>query len=145
MRDVKKKRGTGAVSAFLGAGSGIEGTLEFQGTMRVDGNVRGKIIGDTLIIGKNAVVNADIAVRCAVIMGEVSGTVEAGEKIEICPPGCVAGDIRSPLVSINSGAVFNGNCGMESPRTGSPEKLPDGKLSSGKTSEEDNIWHLSQK
>ncbi|OQX24082.1 MAG: hypothetical protein BWK80_22690 [Desulfobacteraceae bacterium IS3] len=123
---IGKKTKMGPISTFLGYGSTIEGTIEFQGTIRLDGNVRGKITsnGGTVIIGEKAVINADIIVDGAVIMGEVNGTIDAKEKIEVYPPGRVIGDIKAPIISIDTGAVFNGSCGMKS-QVFSPKKATD--------------------
>ncbi|MDM8521975.1 polymer-forming cytoskeletal protein [Desulfococcaceae bacterium HSG8] len=110
-----KKKKTDSISTFLGYGSSIEGLLEFQGTIRLDGNVKGKITsnGGTVIIGEKAVINADIIVDGAIIMGEVNGTIDAKERIEVYPPGRVIGDIQAPVISIDTGAVFNGSCDMK--------------------------------
>lgn len=110
-----KKKKLGSISTFLGYGSVIEGTLEFEGTIRLDGSVKGKITsnGGTVIIGEKAVINADIIVDGAIVMGEVNGTIDAKERIEVYPPGRVIGDIQAPVISIDTGAVFNGSCGMK--------------------------------
>lgn len=101
-------------STIIGRDCGIEGTIEFQGTVYVEGSITGKILGTegTVVIGEKAVVNADIVVNKAIIRGEVNGKVEAGEKIEVGPPGRVFGDIHAPIISIETGAVFDGKCGM---------------------------------
>jgi cytoskeletal protein CcmA (bactofilin family) len=111
---MRKTKEPARISTFFGAGTSIDGTIEFSNTVRLDGNVKGKILGKgTVIIGKTAVVNAEIIVDVAIIMGEVKGTIEAKEKIEVYPPGRVAGDIEAPVVLIESGVVFNGNCSMK--------------------------------
>jgi cytoskeletal protein CcmA (bactofilin family) len=103
------------INTLFGAGTSIDGTIEFSNTVRLDGNFKGKILGNkgTVIIGNTAVVNAEIIVDVAIIMGEVNGTIKAKEKIEVYPPGRVAGDIEAPVVLIESGVVFNGNCSMK--------------------------------
>jgi len=45
-------------------------------------------------------------------MGEVNGTIHAKEKIEVYSPGCITGDIQAPVILIESGVIFNGNCFM---------------------------------
>ena len=112
---MKKTKEPEKINTFFGAGTSIEGTIEFNNTVRMDGNVKGKILGNqgTLIIGEKAVVNAEIIVDVAIIMGEVNGTIEAKKKIEVYPPGRVVGDIRAPVVLIESGVIFNGNCFMK--------------------------------
>jgi cytoskeletal protein CcmA (bactofilin family) len=113
-----KKRPTaesGTISTLLGRDVRIEGTLNFKETIRVDGNIKGKLLSSqgTVIIGENAVIEADVQVGVAIIRGRVDGRVEAGQRIEIFAPAQVTGDIQAPTVTIDSGVVFNGNCQMQ--------------------------------
>ena len=112
---MKKEKNTDRISTFIGADASIDGAIEFTGTIRVDGSVKGNITstGGTVVIGEKGVVNAEISVNVAVVMGEVNGTIEAKERIEVYPPGRLGGDIRSPIVSIEPGGIFNGNCVMK--------------------------------
>ncbi|MDJ0830002.1 MAG: polymer-forming cytoskeletal protein [Desulfobacterales bacterium] len=107
-----------SISTFLGADVNVEGTIEFKGTIRLDGNVKGRICSDggTVIVGENAVIMADVVVDKAIIMGEVQGTINAKERIEVYHPGRVKGDIQAPVISIDAGVMFNGKCSMK-PRT----------------------------
>jgi len=124
---MKKERGTDHISTFIGADASIEGNIEFKGTIRVDGKVKGKISSNsgTVVVGENAVVNAEVFVNVAVIMGELNGTIDAKERIEVYPPGRVGGDIHTPIISIEPGGVFNGNCVMKS----QSEKIASDKVS----------------
>ena len=112
---MKKEKGSDRISTFIGADASIDGTIEFKGTIRVDGTVKGKITSNsgTVVVGEKAVVNADVIVNVAVIMGELSGTIDAKERIEVYPPGRVGGDIHAPVISIEPGGVFNGSCEMK--------------------------------
>jgi cytoskeletal protein CcmA (bactofilin family) len=112
---MKNEKKTGSITTFIGVDTGFEGSIEFKGTIRVDGKVTGKISsnGGTVIVGEKAIVNADIVVGTAVIMGEVNGSIDAKDRIEIYPPGRVGGDIHSPTISIEPGGIFNGNCVMK--------------------------------
>ncbi len=125
---MKKDKSADRISTFIGAEAGIEGTIEFRGTIRVDGRVKGKILsnGGTVIVGEKAVVDAEMAVGVAVVMGEVNGTIDAKERIEVYPPGRVSGDIQSPVISIEPGGLFNGNCMMknQAASTGKLAMLP---------------------
>lgn len=71
----------------------------FEGTLNTKGN---------LMIGENAVVNADIMGESIVIAGKVNGTVRALKEMKLISPACVTGDITTPLLSIAEGAVFDG-------------------------------------
>jgi len=110
-----KKEKTDRISTFIGADASIEGTINFNGTIRVDGQVKGKIVssGGTIVVGEKAAVDAELRVNVAVVMGEFKGRIEAKERIEVYPPGRVDGDIQSPAITIEPGGVFNGNCVMK--------------------------------
>ena len=112
---MKKERNIGSISTFLGADSRIEGTIEFKGTIRLDGRVKGKILsnGGTLIVGEKAVIHADIHVDSVIIMGDVTGTIDAKKRVEVYKPGRVNGDIEAGVISIEPGGVFTGNCRMK--------------------------------
>ena len=118
---MKKERKVDSISTFLGADSSFEGAIEFQGTIRVDGKVSGKISsnGGTLIVGEKASIDADVSVSVAVVMGEVNGTIDAKDRIEVYPPGRVGGDIQAPVMSVEPGGIFNGTCAMTTPANSS--------------------------
>ncbi len=122
----KKKSSTpgpGGISTFLGPEAFFEGTLTFTGIVWLDGRLKGKIRSKegTVIIGERARIEADVRVARAIIKGEFHGTIEATEQIEVFPPGYVTGEICSPVIAIDPGAVFNGNCGMKK-TTAAPEE-----------------------
>ena len=128
---MKKNKRIDSISTFLGSDASFEGTLEFQGTIRVDGRIKGKICsqGGTLIVGEKAVVDADIIAGAVVIMGEVSGTIDAKERIEVYPPGRLGGNVQTAVISIEPGGIFNGNCAMKTQatsakKTPAPTKIP---------------------
>jgi len=121
---MKKGKKHDSISTFLGSDASIDGTVEFRGAIRLDGNVKGKIKsnGGTLIVGEKAVVEAKITVGVAIIMGEVQGTIDAQERIEIYPPGRVIGDIQAPVITVDEGGIFNGNCIMKDQAISSKKK-----------------------
>ncbi len=121
---MKKEKNTDRISTFIGADASIDGAIEFKGTIRVDGRVKGNISsnGGTVVVGEKGIVNAEMSVNVAVVMGEVNGSIDAKERIEVYPPGRIGGDIQSPIVSIEPGGIFNGNCIMK-PKT-SPVSKP---------------------
>ena len=121
---MKKEKNTDRISTFIGADASIDGAIEFKGTIRIDGRVKGNITsnGGTVVVGEKGIVNAEISVNVAVVMGEVNGSIDAKDRIEVYPPGRLGGEIQSPIVSIEPGGIFNGNCVMK-PKT-APESKP---------------------
>lgn len=116
-RDQKTPSGTdgAALTAFLGKGARINGTLVFEGPCRIEGQVEGEVsASDTLTVGEGAVVNARVTGAIIVIHGTVTGDVVAKTRLEIRPSGKVIGDVSTPSLVIHEGAILEGRCAMRS-------------------------------
>src|SRR5262245_25056049 len=102
------------INALLGKGSEFEGKLTFEGTVRIDGIFAGQIYTeDVLIVGEGAVVKAEIEVGTIIINGQVVGNVRAKNSVEIHAPGRLKGNVLTPAIQIDRGAIFEGPCQME--------------------------------
>ena len=105
---------TNHISAIIDSGCEFEGKLSFQGTVRIAGNFKGEILAsDTLIVGQGAHVKARIDVKVAIIHGEVVGDIVAHEKVEAYASAKICGNIRTPSLFMEEGAVFEGNTKMD--------------------------------
>ena len=108
------------LTAFLSSGTNFKGDLTFEGTVRIDGRFEGNINSkDSLVIGENAAVDAEIHVGKIIISGRVSGNISAVDSVEINSKAQVHGNIKlsgNQLV-IHEGAVFSGGCEMGAPDT----------------------------
>lgn len=116
-RDQGTMRGTdgNTLTAFLGKGTRITGTLVFEGPSRIEGQVEGEVSAqDTLTVGESAVVNARIKGTVVLIHGTVTGDVVAGTRLEIRAPAKVTGDITTPTLVVDEGAILEGRCSMRS-------------------------------
>jgi cytoskeletal protein CcmA (bactofilin family) len=112
------------VNAFLGRGTAFEGKMTFEGLFRLDGKFNGEIFsGDSLIIGETGEVHAQIHVNTLIVNGRLEGSVTASSRVEICPPGRILGDIQTPTLVIEEGAVFDGSCHMEKREAKREEKV----------------------
>ncbi len=123
-KDQKGMPRTEEVNAFLGKGTSFEGKMTFEGMFRLDGKFDGEIFaGDSLIIGETGEVNAQINVNSLIVNGKLTGSITANNRVEIYPPGKVLGDIKTPVLVISEGAIFEGNCQMEKRETVRDEKV----------------------
>ncbi len=123
---MKKGKSAEMISTYLGTGVSIAGTILFKDTIRLDGKVKGKIVSNsgTVIVGEKAVLHADIIADVVIVMGEVNGKIDGRRRIEAYPPGRIIGDIQAPVIAVEPGVVFNGNCAIKT-RTSSSEKTTD--------------------
>lgn len=111
-------RKTDEISGFLDQGTHITGELQFSNTLRIDGNFHGSITSDdTLIVGKHAVVHADIKVGEVEIHGQVFGNVEAERRTEISSTGRLRGDLQTAVLTIQAGGILDGRSRMPSVQT----------------------------
>ena len=99
------------LTGFFDKNTDIKGDLSFKGSFRIDGRFSGRIDSDSvLIIGDNGKVEADIIIGTIIINGEVNGTVQAKEKVEINASGRVLGQVITPKLSVEEGAYLEANC-----------------------------------
>jgi cytoskeletal protein CcmA (bactofilin family) len=104
------------INAFLGVNTEFEGKLSFTGAVRVDGRFKGEIITKgTLIVGELAVIESNVFASHIIVNGEIRGNITAEKRMEINSSGKVSGNIQTPVLVIDEGVVFNGNCSMEKP------------------------------
>lgn len=112
------------INAFLGKDTEFEGKLSFNGAVRIDGRLKGEIFTEgILIVGESAVIASDIHVSHIIVSGEIRGNIVASDRIEIHAPGKVFGNIQAPIVIIDEGVVFEGNCRMQSPKETDEKKV----------------------
>ncbi len=112
-----KKENTDEILSILGEGVELQGELSFAHGIRVDGAVRGKIHSEScLVIGPKGRVEAEVAIRRVSIHGEFHGTILASDRVEIHREGKVYGDLYTPCLIIEAGALFEGKCNMNESR-----------------------------
>ena len=109
----EKKNEIEEVQAVLGKGAEFIGKLIFDGAVRIDGDFQGEIYGQgSLEIGEGASIKANIAVKSIYIGGNVQGTIEVKERINIVSTGKFYGDVRAPIFVMEEGALFDGKSSM---------------------------------
>jgi cytoskeletal protein CcmA (bactofilin family) len=110
---MKKQNDDAKIKAYMGEDTVFNGSLNFEGTVRIDGKFEGQVITeDTLIIGETGYLKAEISAGIVVCMGRVEGTISASKKIEIHSTSRVVGNVKSPAVYIELGGVLDGSCDM---------------------------------
>ena len=111
---VKNNISHGPIRAFLGEGTEFEGLLSFEGTVRVDGSFKGEIQTENcLIVGETAIIEAEVNVGNLIVMGKLTGNVVATQKVEVSASGHVKGDLHTPSLIIQEGALIDGNIHMD--------------------------------
>ena len=101
------------LKAYLGSDAVFKGALNFSGVVRIDGKFEGHVkTDDTLIVGETGLLTAEIMAGTVVCKGKINGTIQASERIEIHSKSQVVGNIKAPSLSVEVGALFDGQCDM---------------------------------
>jgi cytoskeletal protein CcmA (bactofilin family) len=112
------KKENDQIKAYMGEDTVFKGSLNFDGTVRIDGKFEGQVFTeDTLIIGETGHLIAEISAGTIICMGRVEGTLMASKKVEIHANSRVIGNIKSPALYIELGGVLDGTCDMTGKET----------------------------
>ncbi|WP_024653500.1 bactofilin family protein [Borrelia persica] len=92
----------------------FEGYIESNKPIVIEGTLKGLINSTSSIyLREKAYVEAEIKCNNFLNHGTIKGNVEALETIKIYKTGKLTGNIKTKELFIDSGALFNGNCEME--------------------------------
>jgi cytoskeletal protein CcmA (bactofilin family) len=122
------------IDSLIGAGTTIEGNLNFSGGLRIDGQVNGNVVAaqgnpSTLVLSEHARVNGEVNVTHLVINGGISGPVFASEYMELQSKAKVNGDVHYTTLEIQLGAIVEGR--LIHANTATQDKVVAFKSSSG--------------
>ena len=103
--------------AQIGKSLRLKGEIAGSEDLLVNGEVEGAIElkENSLTVGPNGSVKADVSARSITVMGHLCGNVRAGEKIEICKTGSIEGDLSTARIVIEDGAMFRGSIDIVKP------------------------------
>lgn len=111
--------------SILDNGVVIEGTMSCQGKLVINGTVKGKLTGDTIIIGEKGAANAEIEAAKITIGGKFEGKINASQELVILSTGNCEGEVVCKNIVIESGGILNGSvvCTLKREQPTSP-KVP---------------------
>ncbi len=109
--------------AHIGKSINIKGELSGSEDIYVDGQVDGsiQISGNSLTIGPNGRVHANVSAKSVTVGGSLDGNILASERTELRKSAVVNGDVQTKRIAIEEGAYFKGKL----------EILPESKGQSG--------------
>ncbi len=104
----------GRVDTVIGQEASLRGSYNSKHSIRVDGEIYGNVTSeDGVIVGDKGMVRGNLMGKSILISGKVKGNIRASQRLEIQSSAEVEGDISAPVIVIEDGATFDGNCQME--------------------------------
>jgi cytoskeletal protein CcmA (bactofilin family) len=111
MKDKPRELNETRLAGLIDVESEFKGELTFKGSFRIEGHFKGTIHSDSLlVVGERGKVEADVKVGQLVVNGEIRGTLEASERIEVHNKGRVFGTILAPVLVVEEGAYLEATC-----------------------------------
>jgi cytoskeletal protein CcmA (bactofilin family) len=101
-----------SISTLISEGCIFDGNLKAPAYARIDGQITGDVMVDEgLIIGEKGSIHGNVITKEMVLYGTITGNVQT-TSLDIRATGKLAGDIRTQALSVENGAVYNGNLSM---------------------------------
>lgn len=96
--------------ANIGKSVSVKGEISGNEDIYVDGLVEGNIQlpGNSVTVGPNGRIKANIAAKSLAVSGSVEGNVHASERTELRKTALVTGDVQTRRIAIEEGAYFKG-------------------------------------
>ncbi len=107
-KQLHKKFANANFGILLPKNSETKGKINHPGKVHVAGNFSGEIVAESILIEKTATVLAKISAEEILCKGIIRGDIRATQKIKITKEAEVTGDIHSPSLNIEKGALFEG-------------------------------------
>ncbi len=131
-----KARGKEPGLSVIAVGMSINGRLDTNGVVKVEGKVTGSVRAERqVLVAKGGMVDGDILTREAVIGGEVRGAIFADERVEVQATSQINGDITTRRILLQEGGEVNGHVRMEDPKALS--RKPRSQEAAGSDSKDD--------
>lgn len=111
----KKGRKNSIEERVLDVDASMQGSISFKEpvNLKINGHFEGMLdLRGNLTIGPQATVNANINGDDITIAGKVHGDINAKIRLKLASTAHLVGNIKSPLVILEEGARFHGNCQM---------------------------------
>jgi cytoskeletal protein CcmA (bactofilin family) len=92
----------------------ITGDIIANEALSFNGHIKGTISvpEHTLVVGLQAVVEADVKARAVVVVGTLRGNVSARERFELQEQGSLEGTLEAPRIQVHEGALLRAKVAM---------------------------------
>lgn len=105
---------TDRIDTLIGRNTGIEGALTAEGTVRIEGKLKGDVtLSGNLIVGEEGSVKGNVKADSVILSGIIEGNVTVENHLHVTSTAKLIGDIDAKNIVIDEGAIFNGNCKMD--------------------------------
>jgi len=114
-----------AIMNVLHRGSEIEGTIKVNGSVRIDGKIKGKVKAtEKIVVGQTGIINGDLTAKEVTLSGKCKGTISAENLVVFQPTAEFDGDIKCKRLIVDEGVIIDGNINMRNNRGKGVQEKP---------------------
>lgn len=110
---VKRSAMKSKAPSIISADMVLQGSINSEGEVQLDGSVEGDIRAGSLTIGEEASVDGEVIAEAVIVRGKVKGSIRA-RQVQLAATARIEGDIVHSALSMESGAFFDGHCSHSS-------------------------------
>lgn len=100
-------------ATLISAGTTVQGDLQSESDLRIDGTIRGNVISSSkIIIGATGFVEGNLESAQADVSGRIVGDITVKELLQLRGQCNVQGNISAERLQVEPTATFNGQCRM---------------------------------
>jgi cytoskeletal protein CcmA (bactofilin family) len=114
MQMFKQKQSKNAkVDTLIGAKTRINGDIEFNGGLHLEGYINGNVKGDSsagtfLSVSEHGCIEGSVIAPNVILNGIVKGDIEASDRVELGSKARVLGNVVYTIIETAVGAQING-------------------------------------
>ncbi len=124
-----------AAETIVGPSVKIQGDLNSEGNILIEGGVIGKVnTTQSVHIGEAAQLTADVVAGNVIVAGQVQGNIKVTGNLILQATARVAGDIACGVLRVEDGAQFTGKCSMKGAAVDKATGTIKGLATNGKSS-----------
>ena len=116
MQGSNGKKVSDKIETIIGKGTVVEGSISVASSVLINGTLDGPLTTTgTVRVGTDGIVRGDVTARKAFVGGRIEGKLTAEEIVILGPESHLLGDLVTAQLTIEEGAVFDGQCVMLPP------------------------------
>ena len=112
-----------AIMNVFHKGSTIDGKIRINGSIRIDGKLKGQVEAtEAVIVGETGVIEGDIKAKETNISGKCTGQITAENTVLLHASAVINGDVKCKKLVVDEGVMIDGNISMRDKSRNVPEE-----------------------
>lgn len=112
-----------AIMNVFHKGSTIDGKIRINGSIRIDGKLKGQVDAtEAVIVGETGVIEGDIKAKETNISGKCTGQITAENTVLLHASAVINGDVKCKKLVVDEGVIIDGNISMRDKSRNVPEE-----------------------